>query len=461
METILIVEDHEGLAKMLSQALTDAGYLPILAKDGREGISILSESRIDLVVTDLKLPHKSGLDVLHAAKAHYAATPVIIMTAYGSFDIAVKAVKEGAFDFIAKPFEPDHLLLQIEKALKNQRLLTENLILKETFSSQLAFPKIIGKSQIMRDILEQVRKVAQGKTRVLLLGESGTGKELFARALHLLSPRKDNNLVTINCAAIPHDLLESELFGHEKGAFTGAGSKKIGKFELADKGTIFLDEIGDMDLSLQAKLLRVLEEDSLMRVGGTSRVPIDVRVVAATNRGLAQLIEQKKFREDLFYRLNVFPLVIPSLRERTEDIPAIAEHFVALYAKEMKKEHKSLSKEAMDLLLDHPWTGNVRELQNAIERATILSDGEQICPEDLVLRRRSESRPSIEDIPLEGSLHEVSDMASRIVETKMIRKVLRQTAGNKSRAAEILQVSYKTLLTKIKDYAIESQKLVR
>ncbi|MBN4050012.1 sigma-54-dependent Fis family transcriptional regulator [Nitrospira defluvii] len=459
METILIVEDQEGLAKMLSQALSDAGYLTLWAKDGREGIATLSENRIDLIVTDLKLPHKSGMEVLKAAKAHHAATPVIIMTAHGNFEIAVTAVKEGAFDFIAKPFEPDHLLLQIEKALEKQRLVTENLVLKETFSTQLSFPKIIGKSQIMLNVLEQVKKVAQGKTSVLLLGESGTGKELFARAVHMLSPRKDYNLVTINCAAIPHDLLESELFGHEKGAFTGAGAKKIGKFELADKGTIFLDEIGDMEIGLQAKLLRVLEEDILMRVGGTTRVPIDVRVVAATNRGLNKLIEEKKFREDLYYRLNVFPLNIPSLRERTEDIPAIAEHFIALYAREMNKENKALSKASMDLLLDHPWTGNVRELQNAIERATILSDGDQICPDDLVLRTRSETRPSINDIPLEGSLHEVGDAASRIVESKMIRKILRQTAGNKSRAAEILQVSYKTLLTKIKDYAIENQKL--
>ncbi|VAX26315.1 Response regulator of zinc sigma-54-dependent two-component system [hydrothermal vent metagenome] len=460
METILIVEDQEGLAKMLSQALREAGYHTLWAKDGREGIATLSENRIDLILTDLKLPHKSGMDVLQAAKAHHAATPVIIMTAHGNFEIAVKAVKEGAFDFIPKPFEPDHLLLQIEKAMEKQRLLTENFILKETFSAQLSFPKIIGKSQVMLDVLEQVKKVAQGKTSVLLLGESGTGKELFARAVHMLSPRKDNNLVTINCAAIPHDLLESELFGHEKGAFTGAGTKKIGKFELADKGTIFLDEIGDMEISLQAKLLRVLEEDVLMRVGGTSRVPIDVRVVAATNRGLNKLIEEKKFREDLYYRLNVFPLSIPSLRERTEDIPAIAEHFIEFYAREMKKENKPLSKKAMDLLMDHPWTGNVRELQNAIERATILSDGDQICPDDLVLRTRSETRPSINSIPLEGSLHEVSDAASRIVENKMIKKILRQTAGNKSRAAEILQVSYKTLLTKIKDYAIENQKLV-
>ncbi len=455
METILIVEDHEGLAKMLTQALSDAHYEVLWAKDGREGIAFIQTERLDLVVTDLKLPYKTGIDVLHAAKEHYAAMPVIIMTAHGSFDIAVKAVKEGAYDFIAKPFEPDHLLLQIEKALEKQRLLKENLVLRETFSSHLAFPKIIGKSPEMLNILEQARKVAQGKTTVLLLGESGTGKELFARAVHMLSPRKDESLITINCAAIPHDLLESELFGHEKGAFTGAIGKKIGKFELADKGTIFLDEIGDMELSLQSKLLRVLEENSLIRVGGTTRIPINVRVVAATNRGLPKLIEQKRFREDLYYRLNVFPLSIPALRERTEDIPAMVQHFVDHFAREMNKEVKPLSKNALNLLMEHPWTGNVRELQNTIERATILSDGNMILPEHLALRTRADQLTHIKEIPLEGSLHEVSSAASRMIETRMIKKVLMKTDGNKSRAAEILQVSYKTLLTKIKDYAIE------
>ncbi len=455
METILVVEDHEGLAVMLIQALTDADYHVHWARDGKEGIAFIESKHPDLVITDLKLPYKTGIDVLHAAKEHRASMPVIIMTAHGSFDIAVKAVKEGAYDFISKPFEPDHLLLQIEKALKNQRLFKENLILKETFSSQLAFPKIIGKSPEMLNILEQARKVAQGKTTVLLLGESGTGKELFARAVHMLSPRKEGSLITINCAAIPHDLLESELFGHEKGAFTGAIAKKIGKFELADKGTIFLDEIGDMNLVLQSKLLRVLEENSLVRVGGTTRIPIDVRVIAATNRGLPKLIEQKKFREDLYYRLNVFPLAIPALRERTEDIPAMVEHFVDHFAKEMNKPPKKLSKEALSRLMEHPWTGNVRELQNTIERATILCDGHKIFPEHLALRSRAEQPAGLKDIPLEGSLHEVSEAASRMIESRMIRKVLSQTNGNKSRAAERLQVSYKTLLTKIKDYGIE------
>ncbi len=460
METILIVEDREGLAKMLSQTLRNEGYQILWAKDGAEGIKTISEEKIDLVVTDLKLPKKDGLQVLDAAKEGNAALPVILMTAYGSVDVAVKAVKAGAFDFITKPFEPDHLLLQIEKALEKQRLITENLVLKDTFSDQLAFPKIIGKSPGIVKTTEHVRKVAQGKTTVLLTGESGTGKELFARAVHMLSPRKDRSFVAINCAAIPHDLLESELFGHERGAFTGAVAKKIGKFELADRGTIFLDEIGEMHISLQSKLLRVLEENTLTRVGATAQVKIDVRVVAATNRSLLKLIEQKKFREDLYYRLNVFPVIIPALREREEDIPLMATHFLEYYAAEMKKDLKHLSKSALNLLCGHPWIGNVRELQNAIERAMILCDGKEIEPAHLGLRKRLKTESSIDHIPLEGSLHEVSEKASRLVETKMIIKVLRKTGGNKSRAAEILQVSYKTLLTKIKDYAIEKTRLV-
>src|SRR5579884_174791 len=455
METILIVEDRESLAQMLSQALTGAGYQVVWAKDGREGIAKLREGKIDLVVTDLKLPHKSGLDVLHAVKEQNSLVPVIVMTAYGSIETAVKAVKEGAYDFIAKPFDPDHLLLQIEKALEKQRLVTENMILKEDFTNQLRFPKIIGKTAAMTQVVEQMRKVAPGKTTVLIGGESGTGKELFARAIHMLSPRQDKTFVAINCAAIPRDLLESELFGHERGAFTGAVGKKIGKFELADKGTIFLDEIGEMDLSLQAKLLRVLEEEEMMRVGGTVKVKIDVRVVAATNRDLMQLIQQKTFREDLYYRLNVFPIFIPPLRDRREDIPALVDHFISYYSKEMKKEVKKISPEAMDLLMTHPWTGNVRELQNAIERAIILSNGNELLPDHFGLKPKAQGDLSLRDITIEGTLQEVSDHVTRIVESKLIRKVLNETGGNKTRAAEILQVSYKTLLTKIKDYGLE------
>jgi transcriptional regulator with PAS, ATPase and Fis domain len=298
--------------------------------------------------------------------------------------------------------------------------------------------------------------VATGNTTVLLSGESGTGKELFARAIHELSPRKDGPFVAINCAAIPRDLLESELFGHERGAFTGAVGRKLGKFELADRGTIFLDEIGDMDLALQAKILRILEGEEVMRVGGTNKVKVDTRVVAASNKDLQAAIARQAFREDLFYRLSVFPIMIPPLRERREDIQSLAEHFVNYYSKEAKKELKIISPEAMNLLSNHVWTGNVRELQNCIERAVILTDEKEILPQHLGIRPMTSEEMLKQEVVLEGALHEVSAAATRQAETRMIKKVLKETGGNKTKAAEILQVSYKTLLTKIKDYGIES-----
>jgi DNA-binding NtrC family response regulator len=455
MAKILIADDKESMAKMLMQALGAADYETVWAKDGREAIQQVRDGRFDLIVTDLKLPFKDGLAVLEAAKDYSPKTPVILMTAYGTIETAVKAVKEGAYDFLTKPFDPDHLLLLIDKALEKQRLVTENVILREEMAKHLKMPTIIGKSPAMTASLESLQKVAGSNTTVLLLGESGTGKELFARALHYLSPRRDGAFVAINCAAIPHDLLESELFGHEKGAFTGAVGRRIGKFELADRGTIFLDEIGEMDLMLQSKLLRVLEEDEVTRVGGTIKVKVDVRVVAASNRNLQAASADKTFREDLFYRLSVFPLVIPPLRERTEDILVLAEHFLNVYCQELKKPMKRLTAEAKTAMLHHVWSGNVRELQNCIERAVILSEGESIGPEILNLRER-ETAGELAEVPTDGSLHAVSAAASRVAETRLIQKVLKETHGNKSRAAEALQVSYKTLLTKIKDYGIES-----
>lgn len=457
MRTILIVEDKEGMAQMLSQTLETEGYRVIWAKDGEEGIQKVREIKVDLVVTDIRLPHKSGMEVLNAVKEYNPMTPVILMTAYGTIETAVKAVKEGAYDFLTKPFEPDHLLLLIDKALEKERLVTENLILKEELSKQIGFPKIIGKSSKLMEVVDKAQKVAASNTSVLLLGESGTGKELFARAVHYLSPRKDGPFVAINCAAIPRDLMESELFGHEKGAFTGAVGRKLGKFELADKGTIFLDEIGDMDPSLQVKLLRVLEENELMRVGGTVKIKIDVRVISASNKDLLAAISNQRFREDLYYRISVFPITIPPLRERREDIPMLVEYFITYYCKEMKKDLKIISQPAMDLLMNHVWTGNIRELQNCIERSVILSDGKEIYPEHLGIRLREGEGISADKLPVEGSLQEISSAATKMAETMLIKKVLKETSGNKTRAAEILQVSYKTLLTKIKDYGIEKE----
>jgi DNA-binding NtrC family response regulator len=363
-------------------------------------------------------------------------------------------MKEGAFDFITKPFDIDHLLMLIKRALETQRVLTENILLKEEFASKLGLPRIIGKSEKITDVAQLVQRVAPTKTTVLLLGESGTGKELFARAIHNLSHRRTYPFVPINCAAIPKNLLESELFGHEKGAFTGADAKKLGKFELADGGTVFLDEVGDMDLSLQSKLLRAIEESEIERIGGVKTIKVDVRIVAASNRDIEKAVEDKSFREDLYYRLNVFPIKIPTLKERKEDIPLLVEYFIGKYCLELKTAQKDISEDALNILMSYHWKGNVRELENTIERAIILCDGDAITPEHIVLTQRSVPDPA-DQLLSEGTLEDVAKRALKIAETQRIVEALRKTRGNKSKASEILRVSYKTLLTKIKEYGIE------
>lgn len=455
METILIVEDKESMAEMLRETLESEGYRVISATDGAEGIKLLKEDRVDLVLTDLKLPKKDGMGVLNASKEENQLIPVIVMTAFGSIEIAVDAMKGGAFDFITKPFDTDHLLVLIKRALENQRLHTENILLKEEFVSRFGFPRIIGKSDKISAVAQMVQKVAPTKSTVLLLGESGTGKELFARAIHNLSSRQEYPFVPINCAAIPRDLLESELFGHEKGSYTGADTKKLGKFELADKGTIFLDEVGDMDLAIQSKLLRAIEEGEIERIGASKTIRVDVRIVAASNKNLEKAAEEKKFREDLYYRLNVFPIHIPPLRERKEDVPLLVEYFLRKYCLEIKTSEKSVSKEALNLLMNYHWKGNVRELENTIERAVILCDGSVITPEHFVLSKQSVLTSTKSSQPI-GTLESVAKEALRIAESQRIADALRETKGNKSKAAEILQVSYKTLLTKIKDYGVEA-----
>ena len=394
------------------------------------------------------------MDVLRAAKEENPLMPVIVMTAFGSVETAVIAMKEGAFDFITKPFDTDHLLMLMKRALETQKLMTENMLLKEEFSAQLGIPRIIGKSEKIASVAQNIQKVAPSKTTVLILGESGTGKELFARAIHNLSPRREYPFVPINCAAIPRELLESELFGHEKGSFTGADFRKLGKFELADKGTIFLDEIGEMDIALQAKLLRVLQEEEIERIGGLKTIKIDVRIIAASNKDLEKAVSEKAFREDLFYRVSVFPVKIPPLRERTEDIPLLVDFFLNKYCRELKAPLKSISKETMEMLVNYSWKGNVRELENTIERAIILCDGKMITPEHVSLSPLP-LEAGLKNLPMNGTLEDASKEALRIAETQRITKALKGTKGNKSRAAEVLQVSYKTLLTKIKEYHIE------
>jgi len=456
-DIILIIEDKESMLDMLKQTLEAEGYQVVTARDGAEGIRKLSDERIGLVLTDLKLPKKDGFDVLKAVKQDNPLLPVIVMTAFGTIETAVKAVKQGAYDFLTKPFDTDHLLVLIKRALDASRMAAENILLREEFAEKFGLPKMIGKSSQIQDIMARIQKVAPTNASVLIHGESGTGKELFARAIHYLSNRKDAPFIAINSAAIPRELLESELFGYERGAFTGADARKLGKLELADKGTVFLDEIGDMDMALQAKMLRVLQEQVIERVGGGKPIKIDVRIVAATNKDIEKAVAAALFREDLFYRLNVFPITIPPLRERRDDIPGLAQYFLNKYSTEVRKGLLAISDEAMDILMKLPWKGNVRELENVIERAVIYADGGVIRAQDLGISESNILDALAEHVPMDGTLHDVAAAATRIAESRRIKQVLKETGGNKSRAAEILQVSYKTLLTKIKDYQLEEK----
>ncbi len=444
------------MLNMLAELFREEGMNVLTARDGSEALRKIKDERIDVILTDLKLPSMDGIDILKEVKKIDPSIPVIVMTAYGSIETAVNAMKLGASDFITKPFNTDHLLLMIRRVLESRRLIRENILLKEETSR--AMPVIIGKSQGMIELMNRVHKVAKTKTTVLILGESGTGKELIARAIHYLSDRAREPFVPINCAAIPRELLEAELFGYERGAFTGAETRKLGKFELADRGTIFLDEIGEMEPSLQAKLLRIIEDGLVERVGGIKPVKVDVRIIAASNRDLSQEVSRGRFREDLFYRLNVFPLYVPPLRERKEDIPLLVDYFLRRFSSELKQPLKRVSKEAMDILLSYNWKGNVRELENTIERALILSDGEFIGPEHISLIPQMGSAESLFNlIPMDGSLEETSRAALRIAESERIKRALRETKGNKLKAAEVLRVSYKTLLTKIKEYNLEAE----
>ena len=456
MDTILVIEDKESMRAMLKQTLEAEGYQVITAQDGAEGIKRLADERIGLVLTDLKLPKKDGFEVIKAAKQENPLLPVIVMTAYGTIETAVKAVKEGAYDFLTKPFDTGHLLVLILRALNTTRVAAENILLRSEFADKLGAPKIIGKSRPLQEITTSIQKAAPTNATVLIHGESGTGKELFARAIHYLSNRKDGPFIAINSAAIPRELLESELFGYERGAFTGAEARKLGKFELADKGTVFLDEIGDMDLALQAKILRVIQEQVIERVGGDKPIKIDVRIVAATNKNIEQAVQAKQFREDLFYRLNVFPITIPPLRERRDDIPPLAQHFLNKFSAEVRKGPITIADEAMDILMKSPWKGNIRELENVIERAVIYAEGGVVRSQDLGISEASIISALAEHVPMDGPLQEIAAAATRIAESRRIRQVLKQTGGNKTRAAEVLQVSYKTLLTKIKDYQLEA-----
>lgn len=451
MSSILVVDDKDSVRRMLADTLTSKGHSVEVARNGHSAVEKTKATRFDLVLTDLKLPEMDGLEVLSAVKENDPETAVIVMTAFGTIETAVSAMKMGAFDFLTKPFDPDHLGVLIERALENRRLLAENSLLRTELANRMGYNTIIGKSESMREVEKLVQKVAGSDTTVLFQGGSGTGKELFAAAVHHLSPRKDKPYITINCAAIPRELLENELFGSEQGAFTSSNRLKLGKFEIADGGTVFLDEVGDLDMALQAKLLRFLQQKTFERLGGTKEISVDIRLIAATNVDLKEAIDRKEFREDLFYRLSVFPIRVPPLSDRRDDIPMLAEYFVTKYCTEMKKPPKKISKDALKLMDQYHWPGNVRELENTIERAIILCEGRFITPDHLAIRI-----PSTQEIRLrEGAgLKEVGQFAQMQAERAMILRVLDQTRGNKRKTADILKIDYTTLFEKLKRYEI-------
>jgi len=432
--TVLIVDDDASARRLLQVRLRALGWEPITAADGKEALEALRRDLPAAMLLDLEMPRMGGLELLRELRRSGIDVPTIVITAHGSIETAVEAMKEGAYDFLPKPFDPHHLEIVVRKTLERRHLLEANRFLRDTLAART--PDILGESVAIRRAMDTAKKAAASNATVLLLGESGTGKEVFANAVHRWSERKDKSFIIVNCVALSEHLLESELFGHERGAFTGAHQTKKGKFELAHGGSVFLDEIGDMPAALQAKLLRVLQDHRFERVGGTQPIQADIRIIAATNRDIGGAVKDGRFREDLYYRLNVVSLTLPPLRERREDIPLLARHFVAVYAAETKKPVRGITAEAMDLLIGNPWPGNVRELANAIERAVVLCGGPEIGPEDLAL-----SVPAAPSGVAPLSLSAAGGDFYAQVETfkqNIIKAALSETGGNQTRAAELL-----------------------
>lgn len=457
MDTILIVEDKESLGRMLKEALEGESLAVDLAGNGEDALRRLGQGpRYSVVLTDLRLPGIDGIEVTRRVKERDPDCPVVVMTAFGTIEDAVEAMKIGAYDFVQKPIDIDYLQLLLRRCLEGRRLRAENVLLKEEFQRRFGFPTIIGESPGMHAVSEQLQKVAPTDSSVLLLGESGTGKELFARAIHQLSPRRDRPFVAINCAAIPDTLIENELFGHEKGAYTGASGRQIGRFELADTGTVFLDEIGELGIGVQSKILRVLQERKFERIGGTSTISVDVRIICATNRNLQDDVKTGRFRDDLFFRVSVFPITIPPLRARRSDIDLLADHFVARSARELGKRDVRLSEEARKLLREHDWPGNIRELENCIERGVILCDRNTIEPKDLnIVQESGRNVEALRELfDLSGTLADATSRAAAAVEKLKIEDEM-HAAPDRNTAAERLGISYRTLLSKLKEHGVD------
>ena len=453
---LLIIDDEENMRHMLTAMLKSFGYRIDTAANGQDGLEKVMQNTYDFVLCDIKMPQMDGIQFLKAGHENIIATTVIMMSAYGNIDTAIEAMKAGAYDYISKPFKPDEVYLALKKAEERESLRRENLQLKkriQKFEENYKFGNMIGQSGAMRAVFKLAEKVAPYNSTVLITGESGTGKELVARGIHLAGDRSDQPLITVNCGGIPETLLESEFFGYKKGAFTGADRNKKGLFEEAHQGTIFLDEIGELPLALQVKLLRVLQENEIRMIGDTKVKKIDVRVIVATAKQLDEEVQKGTFREDLFYRLNVLSIKLPPLRERTEDIPLLSQHFLKRFNARLNKEVKEITPSAMSVLMNHHWPGNVRELENVIERAMILADETVLMPDNLPpeLQTQSNASQGIETAYQGFSLK----AAQKIYEKQLITKALTETNGNRTHAARLLEISHPSLLSKIKTYEID------
>ncbi len=451
MRRVLVVDDEDNITLVLKTLLKKHGYEVEVASDGESALTMIDSFGPDVILTDVRMPKLGGLDLLAALKAKQCAATVIVMSAYGNVDVALEAMKAGAYDYISKPFKPDEVVIALRKAEERELLRRENRALREQIRQEHQFESIVAKSPLMEAVFRTVSKIAEFKTTVLITGESGVGKELVAQAIHRQSSKRHGPFVAVNCGAIPENLLETELFGHKKGAFTDASADRRGLFEEASGGTLFLDEIGELPLSLQVKILRALQEETIRRLGDSKDIKVDTRIIAATHRDLANETKAGRFREDLYYRINVLPLHIPALRDRKEDVPVLLDHFLARNNARMGTNIRGFSPAARKLLFEYAWPGNVRELENTIERAMVLADRDVIEPSDLPDRLRQAFDP----VHVHLSTGELSiKKTTAAIEEILIRRALQKTNGNRTRAAEILEISHRALLYKIKDYRI-------
>jgi two-component system, NtrC family, response regulator PilR len=451
---ILVVDDERSMRELLAIVLRREGYEVLLADNGRTAIDLLEREPVDLLISDIKMPDLSGVDVLRAAKKIDQDILGIMITAFASTETAVEAMRLGACDYLSKPFDIDLLKMKVREKIENRQLRQENVLLKRTLGLSHQFSNIIGRSPAMLEVFKMIETVARTNSTILLTGESGTGKGLVAQAVHFHSLRRDKPMVSLNCGALPENLLESELFGHMRGAFTGADSNKKGLLEVAERGTVFLDEIGEMSAVMQVKLLRVLQERRFRRVGGLEELQADIRVIAATNQDLSKAIADGRFREDLYYRINVIPISLPALRERREDIPLLAEHFVAKYTEQMDKEIHGISHDALELLMRYDWPGNIRELENVIERAVALEPTPSILPDSLPPAIRGESAARASAMPVDGLPESGFDLEAHVkeIERGYIAEALRRAGGVQVKAADLLGMSFRSFRYYVKKY---------